>query len=83
MSKKFIGITIGPIVKTLMLTTTPAGLWGASYIFSYYTKNLIKQIKQELKIPDDFFIVPVNTEKVENIIKNCPWAGLFHDRIIF
>lgn len=83
MSKKFIGITIGPIVKTLMLTTTPAGLWGASYIFSYYTKNLIKQIKQELKIPDDFFIVPVNTGKVENIIKNCPWAGLFHDRIIF
>ena len=83
MNKKYIGITIGPIVKTLMLTTTPAGLWGASYIFSYYAKNLIKQIKQELKIPDDFFIVPVNTGKVEKIIKNCPWAGLFHDRIIF
>lgn len=83
MKKIYIGITIGPIVKTLMLTTTPAGLWGASYIFSYYTKNLIKQIKQELKISDDCFIVPVNTGKVENIIKDCPWAGLFHDRIIF
>lgn len=83
MNKKYIGITIGPIVKTLMLTTTPAGLWGASYIFSYYAKNLIKQIKQELKIPDDFFIVPVNIKNVENIIKRCPWAGLFHDRIIF
>lgn len=83
MSKKFIGITIGPIVRTLMLTTTPAGLWGASYIFSHYTKNLIKEIKQELKIPDESFIVPVSNKSVEDTIKNCPWAGLFHDRIIF
>lgn len=83
MNKKFIGITIGPIVKTLMLTTTPAGLWGASYIFSYYTKNLIQQIKQEFKIPDDFFIVPAKNKNVEDIIRGCPWAGLFHDRIIF
>ena len=34
MSNKYIGITVGPIVETLLLTTKPAGLWGASYIFS-------------------------------------------------
>lgn len=83
MNKKYIGITIGPIVKTLMLTTTPAGLWGASYIFSYFTKNLIDQLEQILGISKESFLVPVRNNEVEAIIKDCPWAGLFHDRIIF
>lgn len=83
MSKKYIGITIGPIVKTLMLTNTPAGLWGASYIFSYYIKKLISEIKTELKIPDDAFVVPISDKEVETIVRDCPWAGLLHDRIIF
>ena len=81
--QKYIGITVGPIVKTLMLTTTPAGLWGASYIFSYFTKILIKQLEDCLKIPRESFLVPVSNNIVDNIIESCPWAGLFHDRIIF
>ena len=83
MCNRYIGITIGPIVKTLMLTTTPAGLWGASYIFSYYTKKLIENLKQDLKISGDSFLVPAISKEVDEIIKDCPWAGLFHDRIIF
>lgn len=84
MSKqKYIGITIGPIVKTLMLTSTPAGLWGASYLFSRFTKELIGQLQEKLQISEHSFLVPVINENVKGIIKGCPWAGLFHDRIIF
>lgn len=83
MRKKYIGITIGPIVKTLMLTTTPAGLWGASYIFSYFTRRLVETLEQDLKIKKESFLVPVRGDKAEKIIEDCPWAGLFHDRIIY
>ena len=83
MYNKYIGITIGPIVKTLMLTTTPAGLWGASYIFSYYTKKLIESLKEDLNLSDESFLVPSISKEVDDIIESCPWAGLFHDRIIF
>ena len=38
MAKKYIGITIGPIVKTLMLTTTPAGSCKL-YIFIFHKKT--------------------------------------------
>lgn len=83
MSKKYIGITIGPIAKTLMLTTTPAGLWGASYIFSYLARRLVETLEKDLKINKESFLVPVRGDEVEKIIEECPWAGLFHDRIIY
>ena len=68
MYNKYIGITIGPIVKTLMLTTTPAGLWGASYIFSYYTKKLIESLKEDLNLSDESFLVPSISKDVDDII---------------
>lgn len=36
----YLGITIGPISETMSYTSTPAGLWAASYIFSALTKNI-------------------------------------------
>ena len=82
MNKKYAGITIGPIVKTLMLTTTPAGLWGASYIFSYFTKKLVETLSTEF-VSDEHFLVPAQNDEVRAIVEKCPWAGLYHDRIIF
>ena len=82
MNKKYAGITIGPIVKTLMLTTTPAGLWGASYIFSYFTKKLVEVLSTEF-VSDEHFLVPAQNDEVRAIVEKCPWAGLYHDRIIF
>lgn len=38
MSNKFIGITVGPIVETLLLTTKPAGLWGQVIFFHTFQK---------------------------------------------
>lgn len=73
---KYIGLTIGPIVKTLNNAKKTGQLWGASYIFSYLMKNIIRPFKDERN-----FIVPY----VENnkYFKPGLGAGLFHDRCIF
>lgn len=43
----YYGITVGPIVKTLGMTNTPAGLWTASYMFSYVTKNILQLLEEK------------------------------------
>ncbi|WOC31813.1 MULTISPECIES: Cas10/Cmr2 second palm domain-containing protein [Caproicibacterium] len=79
-NQTYIAITIGPIYDTITLTSSPAGLWAASYMFSYISKRLCE-------------IIVANgiTEKPENIIS--PYfdnkkaasdgIGRYHDRIVF
>lgn len=81
--KNYIGITIGPIVDTLIMTSTPAGLWGASYIFSYFTRKLVEKIEVEFELEEDSFLSPAWDDMTKDIVEKCRWAGLFHDRIIF
>lgn len=80
---KYIGITIGPIFETLLLTTTPSGLWGASYLFSYFTKNLIINLMEHCGLKAEDFLVPCWNDTTKKIVRNNKNAGLFHDRIIF
>lgn len=77
---KYIGITLGPIYETMQLTSTPAGLWSASYIFSYIAKNIC--IKLLNKIPCDNFLIPYISKEGINIEKN-EQVGMYPDRIIF
>lgn len=77
---KYIGITLGPIYETMQLTSTPAGLWSASYIFSYIAKNIC--IKLLNKIPCDNFLIPYISKEGINIDKN-EQVGMYPDRIIF
>ena len=72
--KKYIGLTIGPIYKTLQGARKPKELWNASYIFSYIMKNIVEKFK------DRNFITPYI--KDESIFKEND-IGLFHDRFIF
>lgn len=69
----YIGITIGPIVKTLSFAETPIQLWYASYLFS----SLTEKICEELKSKDFEILCP-------HYIKNKPNDGIgrYHDRII-
>ncbi|MBS7007940.1 type III-B CRISPR-associated protein Cas10/Cmr2 [Anaerostipes sp.] len=78
----YIGITIGPIVDTLLLSSSPAGLWGASYLFSYIAKNLAEKLIDE-GIEEKEFVCPALDQETEQIIKEAQGVGLFHDRIIF
>lgn len=56
----YFGITIGPIIETLELTSSPAGLWCASYMFSDITYQICCALRKEfandkLKIYSPYF----------------------------
>ena len=79
---EYIGITIGPIVDTLLLSSSPAGLWGASYLFSYIAKSLAEKLIHD-GIGEEEFVCPVLDDETKQIIQETQGVGLFHDRIIF
>lgn len=76
-NKYYYGITIGPIIKTLTMTSSPGGLWLASYIFSYISKELISQIED---IKGANILIPASDRKVESDIEE---VGSYPDHIIF
>lgn len=76
----YVGLTIGPISKTIGHAKKTGELWGSSYIFSYIMKNIIKELRRGKGIKDRF-IVPCVTDDV--IFNNSMEVGLFHDRFIF
>ena len=79
MSNKYVGITIGPVVETLTLSSSPMALWFSSYLFSYISKNICKElISRKIVTPDDFVVPFVSDE----ILSSYSYVGLYHDRII-
>ncbi|MEN4045377.1 type III-B CRISPR-associated protein Cas10/Cmr2 [Sulfurimonas sp. NWX367] len=70
---KYIGLTIGPIYKTLKKAKKPKELFSSSYIFSYIMKEIVQKFKTRK------FITPYVNDDVFKIDK----VGLFHDRLIF
>lgn len=91
---KYTGITIGPIYETMGLTSSPAGLWGGSYLFSWIARKLIEQLLAA-GISKERFVVPwfaegskgitLKTDKDDAICEEMRriGVGMFHDRIIF
>lgn len=70
--KRYLGITIGPIIETMSYTSTPAGLWAASFFFSSITRDLCEELKEK-----EYLILTV-PEQVEHGAKG---IGQYHDRI--
>ena len=54
--KTYIAITIGPVVRTLMLTKKTRELWAASYLFSWIMKQLASELRKD---PQRVFIMPL------------------------
>ncbi|UZW14962.1 type III-B CRISPR-associated protein Cas10/Cmr2 [Clostridium pasteurianum] len=79
-SNTYIGLTIGPIVKTLQSSRRTGELWGASYIFSYIMKKISEKIINEI-CGEDNFIIPYIGDK--EIFTDNNEVGVFHDRLIF
>ena len=75
--QKYIGVTIGPIYRTLFMARKTRELWGASYLFSYIMRNLAERLL-EFGIQKDDLIVPAI---VDNQSYNYG-AGLAPDRLI-
>lgn len=89
-ANKYIGLTIGPIIKTIENARSTGELWGSSYIFSYMMKKIICELINRDKTIRDRFIVPcvdkiikVNEDKEIKIFEIGNKVGLFHDRFIF
>lgn len=47
---KYIGITIGPVIRTLGMAKKPRELWSASYLFSYLMKSLVTTKPKETEL---------------------------------
>ena len=77
---KYIGITIGPIVKTLQNSKETFQLWGSSYIFSYIMKRIILKLNESYIC--EKIIIPY-AEDLTDEHAEPPRAGLYPDRLIF
>lgn len=73
-NKDYYGITVGPISYTINLTSSPGGLWMASFLFSYIVKKLVK------KLTDAGVEVLIPTLEDENQSSK---VGSYPDHIIF
>ena len=74
---KYIGITIGPIFSTMEMTSSPAGLWISSYMFSHLANLICKGIAE--KTDEENIISPYYSKN------NAPakdGVGRYHDHII-
>ncbi|MCR5347726.1 MAG: hypothetical protein K6E38_08105 [Fretibacterium sp.] len=75
----YAGITVGPIVGTLSMTSTPAGLWAASYFFSSLVRDICEALQAReaavLTLPEGFQ-VREHRDEYRGI-------GRYHDRVYF
>jgi CRISPR-associated protein Cmr2 len=85
----YTAITIGPVFETMELSSSPAALWGASYLFSSLSRELVQALKKK-GVPEKNFIAPyVSSEALSDTNKKVmedmkgKGVGLYHDRIIF
>ena len=71
-----IGITIGPVVETLQLAKTPAGLWYASYLFSWLSQKICQELEQ---MDGCSVLLPGFEEEDEEALRG---LGLYPDHIV-
>lgn len=74
----YYGITIGPVVDTLALSSKPLGLWVASYMFS----EVVYQICESLREKHDVKFLSPHFERRRSTSPQGA-VGKYHDRIIF
>ncbi len=77
MNNTYTAISIGPIYKTFSEVRKSRELWGASYLFSYITRQIIEQMKSK-GLP----ILPFYPDDPSSEIDGLG-AGFFSDRIIY
>jgi CRISPR-associated protein Cmr2 len=86
----YLGITIGPVVKTLKTANKTRHLWAASYTFSYLMKEIAKKFNKEHSGRQ--WLKPAMGDAIREVFKDAKdrsmnevketGAGLFPDHII-
>jgi CRISPR-associated protein Cmr2 len=77
---KYIGVTIGPIFKTLSYARKTRELWACSYIFSYTMKKIIKKVMELDNGKGREFVIPYVDEN--DLVNENSTLG-YNDRCIF
>ena len=78
--KHYIGITIGPVFRTIEDASSPAALWFASSAFSDLTRRLCDEI---LSGEDCFEDAVIYSPHYGQDIDLSDGVGKFHDQVIF
>ena len=83
MSEKeiFAAVTIGPILDTINLASSPSALWAASYMMSTLSKNICKKLVESGVDKND--IISPYYDPDDELLKRNDGVGLFHDRVIY
>jgi len=77
----YTALTIGPIYKTLQSVKSAKAIWGASYMFSYLMKEIIKESKVlNINVILPYFDADLLNKENQKRLKT--QAGLFPDRLI-
>ncbi len=82
---KYVGLTIGPIYKTLQKADQAREIWAGSFLFAYLIRNILHEMIHKKKYKPEHFILPnvdelVSIQDIDNIPKY--GIGLYPDRII-
>lgn len=80
MSKKYIGITVGPIFDTMLDASSPAAMWFTSFLFSDLTRRISEKISDAPELGKTEIYSPYYTPETD-IYRD--GVGKFHDRILF
>jgi len=80
-NSNYIAVTIGPVLDTINLASSPSALWAASYMMSMLSKNIcLSLIAHEVNQED---IVSPYFDRDDELFNRNDGVGLFHDRVIF
>ena len=79
--EKYVAVTIGPILDTIDLASSPSALWAASYMMSTLSKNICKQLTENNIDQND--IISPYYDPQDPLLNRNDGVGLFHDRIIY
>lgn len=72
----YAGVTAGPIVDTVMMSSTPGGMWFSSFLFS----SVVGKMCEELHTAGTILTVPPGHDYEEKR-ENRPGIGQYHDRL--
>lgn len=73
----YIGVTIGPISKTIQSAKKMREIWVASYIFSYIMREIIKEFRERN------ILLPYVDKNDDSMFNEKNKVGIFPDRFIF
>jgi len=77
----YTAVAIGPVYKTMSQARRTRHLWGASYLFSFIMKQLIKKLLDNKAIAETDILLPYSTAALREG-KEGHGTGLFPDRLI-